>query len=92
MKRIVTLLLGIILCMSLSACRSTYDRIDAEQIKAYGFVTIEQLGTYGEGASYVVYDPTTKVEYIAITGIYGNFSFCPYYDEDGDVAIYEEVK
>lgn len=92
MKRIVTLLLGVILCMNLSACRTTYDKLDDNQIKAYGFVTIKQLGFYGEGGSYLVYDPMTKVEYVAITGSYGNFSLCPYYDEHGDVVIYEEVK
>lgn len=89
MKRLITLLLIVLICVGLAACSDAHDKLDAEQIEECGFVRIKQFGRYGAGASYLVYDPATKVEYIAITGSYGNFSLCPYYNEHGDVVIYE---
>ena len=89
MKRLIALFLIIAMCIGLAACSKSYDKWDNEQIETYGFIEIKQIGRYGEGASYLVYDPVTKVEYIAITGSYGSFSLCPYYDECGNVVIYE---
>ena len=92
MKRLIALLLIVIMCAGFAACDAHYARLDEyddHEFKEYGFVTIKQLGRYGEGACYLVYDPVTKVEYIVRTGSYNDFSVCPYYDEHGNVAIYE---
>lgn len=88
MKRFIALILVLLMCISLVACSENYDKWDNDQIEAYGFVTIDQLGRYGESACYLVYDPITKVEYIVTSGSYNNFSFCPYYGKDGNVVIY----
>lgn len=91
MKRFIALLLIAVMCFCLTACNSywdRYDQLDDARFEEYGFIKIKQLGRYGENACYLVYDPITKVEYIACTGSYGNFSVCPYYDEYGNVAIY----
>ena len=90
MKRIIVLVVIIILCINLVACEYSRTESDLKQQEAFGFVTIEQRGYYGDSAAYLIYDPTTKVEYIVINGSGGNFSICPYYDEHGNVAIYGE--
>lgn len=86
----VMMLLIIVICFGLTACGKTISKHDMEQIEAYGFINIKQLGTYGDGGTYLVYDPATNIEYIAITGTYDNFSLCPYYDEYDNIAVYQE--
>ena len=89
MKRFIALLLVIFVCISLTACCFDYEEVDTEQIEEYGFVKIKTFGVYGEGGCYLAYDPATNVEYLVTTGSYGEFSLCPYYNEQGNVAIYE---
>lgn len=89
MKRFIVVMLIIFMCTSLAACSDSYDKWDEEQIEAYGFIVIKQLGRYGESACYLVYDPATNIQYTVCTGSYSNFSLCPYYDEYGNVAIYK---
>lgn len=88
MKRFIAVLLIVVIAVSCVGCSEDYDKWDNNQIEAYGFVTIKQFGRYGESACYLVYDPVTKVEYIVTTGSYSNFSFCPYYNEDGNITFY----
>lgn len=38
---------------------------------------------------YLTYDIDTNVEYILVIGTYGSIAISPYYDETGNVAIYE---
>ena len=82
MKYIVTILLVcFVLCMFVGC---SYETDDKSMLEDLGFI---HLKTYGR-RTYLVYDTETRVQYI-VNMNYGR-SFCPYYDETGNVAIYGE--
>ena len=62
------------------------DEINTKNFEGMGFSIIKKLD-YTKVDVYLVYDNVTKVEYLAEIG-YGNISFCPYYDANGNVSIY----
>lgn len=64
------------------------DKVANEFIVDMGFVIIEKMGEFGDTCVYLVYDAETKVEYMLTEG-YCETSFCPYYDENGEVVIYK---
>lgn len=88
MKRFITLLLVVLVCISLVACSETYNKWNREQIESYGFVVTNEFGVYGESGAYLVYDPATKVQYIVTAGPNGDISLCPYYNKDGNISFY----
>ena len=59
----------------------------AKRIESMGFSVIKRLECNATNI-YLVYDTGTNVEYIVEFGN-GNVSFCPYYDANGNVAIYD---
>ena len=59
----------------------------AKRIEGMGFSVIKRLDCDATNI-YLVYDTATNVEYIVEFGN-GNVSFCPYYDANGNVAIYD---
>ena len=62
------------------------EELNTKSFEDMGFSIIRKLDC-SEADVYLVYDDATKVEYLAEIG-YGNISFCPYYDADGNVSIY----
>ena len=92
MKRLCMLLLIISMLFIFTACGAIDDlrTNQAEDIlNPSGFEIVEKLGKKGtDYYVFLVYDTTTKVEYIFTYGN-GTNGFCPYYDENGNVVIYE---
>jgi hypothetical protein len=90
MKKIFLIILIVFTLCCFAACddyEENTKNITENTIENMGFIPIENIYLHGDSCAYVVYDPATKVEYIVFDG-YRSFSICPYYDENGDVAIY----
>lgn len=77
MKRIIALLLVIFILCGLAACAPA----ESSDIQ---FEKIEKIGSVNGYTTWLVYDVNTKVVYIV-----SGESFCPYYDAEGNVAIYK---
>ena len=88
MKKLLAILCLIIMIFCFVGCASEKDSIVESINEDTCFVVIEEIGHYGDRYMYLVYDEKTKVEYIHTTG-YNETSFCPYYDENGEVVIYK---
>ena len=90
MKKIFAIICAVIILCSLAGCEdyeNTTVRYEKETIEEMGFVIIEQIYVAGDNSAYIVYDSDTNVEYLIYDG-YRSFSISPYYDENGNVAIY----
>jgi hypothetical protein len=91
MRKIFAIFLVVVTLLCLTACdtvTSSNVEYGKKLIKNAGFVIIEQKYVKGDDSAYLVYDSKTKVEYLIFDG-YHSLSVCPYYDENGNVAIYE---
>jgi hypothetical protein len=90
MKKIfaVVLIVATLCCLTACDVSSAKEKNTSAQLDDIGFEVIKHLGSYGDCDFYLVYDIQTKVEYIFATG-YCRTSWCPYYDENGNVSIYE---
>ena len=93
MKRFSALVIAVIMLFVFTAC-SSVNEFRTEQARDYinqaGFEIISTLNRYGDYYIFLVYDTTTKVEYILTWGA-GSNGFCPYYDENGSLVFYEQV-
>ena len=88
MKKLIAIILAIFMFCCLTACADSTTAFAEEAIERHGFVVVRQLYVYGDTSVYIVYDPSTMVEYIIYDG-YRSYSICPYYDENGNVAFYK---
>lgn len=90
MKKILAVILITVTLCCLTACdvSTVREETASAQMDDLGFEVIEYLGSYGDCYIYLVYDVQTKVEYIFANG-YCRMSWSPYYDENGNVKIYE---
>lgn len=90
MKKLFAIVLVIATLCCLTACdvSSVKEENTSAQLDDLGFEVIEYLGSYGDCDIYLVYDVRTEVEYIFASG-YCRMSWSPYYDENGNVKIYE---
>lgn len=77
MKRIIAILLVIFILCGLAAC-APCEPVDEQ------FEKIEKIGSVNGYTIWLVYDVNTKVVYVV-----SGDSICPYYDADGNVAIYK---
>lgn len=94
MKRFIAILLVLVIVFSCAGCKSYAEFRDeayTRYITKSGFEVIEQICTYGDYHVFLAYDTRTNVEYIVTIGA-GSNGFCPYYDKDGNVVIYEKEK
>lgn len=91
MKRIIAVLLLVFMLCTLTACGSI-DELRKSQAEEYansaGFEIVKELNRWADYYIFLVYDRNTHVEYILTWGG-GTAGFCPYYDENGDVAFYK---
>ena len=91
MKRIIALLLIVIMLLSLTACAAKEESVNSfteKGMREIGFTVESYLGNFGDKYFYLIHDNNTKVKYIYVDDYMG-MSLCPYYDEDGNVDIYE---
>lgn len=89
MKKLL-IFLCLILCLCiLSGCQTVTDEFGNERGIRYGLVEINKVS--GNGDSIVCYDPTTKICYMQVEGLY-RLALSPYYiiGEDGkpEIAVY----
>ncbi len=89
MKKLL-IFLCLILCLCvLSGCQTVTDEFGNERAIQYGLVEINKVS--GNGDFSICYDPTTKICYMQIYGLY-RIALSPYYiiGEDGkpEIAVY----
>jgi len=91
-KRIALLMIMILCLLIFCGCRSTaVDDLGNEREIYYGLMILKERKTYGDGVSFIAYEPETKVCYIVTDDLY-RLSMTPYYivNENGaiEVAVY----
>lgn len=90
MKKIIVIVLTICLLCGLIGCTTKSIEKNIETaIEKSGFILIDLFGERGDVDIFLVYDPNTKVEYLFTRGPYSSMSICPYYDSNGNIAIYK---
>lgn len=93
MKRFIAIILVIFILCGFTACgpsEGSGEYIE-RKLDEIGFGFVKDLGTVGVAEFYLVYDYKTRVEYIFIDGYY-EINLIPYYDENGNVMIYDGGK
>lgn len=91
MKRMIALLLIVIMLIFLAACSSkkeAHESFTETGLKECGFTVESFLGNMGDKYFYLIHDNDTNIKYIYVDDYMG-VALCPYYDETGNVAIYD---
>lgn len=88
MRYIIIVLLACFIATIFAGCSEEGYRTDT--LEDMGFVKIKTLGS--SSTTYLVYDKETYVQYIIDFGYSGTLAISPYYDETGNVAIYNDAK
>lgn len=90
MKRIIALLLVMFMVVSFAACNlnESHASFTKRTLSECGFTVESYLGHSGDKEFYVIHDNSTNVKYIFIDDYTGT-ALCPYYDENGNVDIYD---
>jgi protein-disulfide isomerase-like protein with CxxC motif len=86
MKRFVAVVIVLILMFSLVACAAETQDNRHRHIND-NFTVVSKFGDVSGYPAFLVYDNNTFVMYIVTIG--SGVSFCPYYESNGNVAIYE---
>ncbi len=89
MKKILLVISLLILVFTLTGCMTVTDDTGVERNIEYGLITIDKVS--GNGCFEICYDPTTKICYMKIIGVY-RLGVSPYYiignDGKPEIAIY----
>ena len=92
MKKIIDALLVFLLCLTLTACGTSYQDSNNNTVTDYVFGNgyFTQISAWNDQSNnyYIVYANDTKVKYLVTSSAYSR-AITPLYNADGSLQIYE---